>query len=292
MLTTTSNQRSEAIRKYFTVTPIKPTEPTEPRFPKQEGKVKKATTFIIVGIVLCLTGVLAFFGAVCLWIGYSSFKESKQELEEKKKSYERNYRNYESDLRRYEKDYEAAEPKPSDEQIDEWMKEETDKITQQALERLGLDSDDCRTEPFVIGGPSEQTETKIKEGKDGKIRYSHINQLVVFLTEHNIATYQCDHSLSHGQTLNDTTKEFPYKEITSLETRTINREILMLGGKTLSATGFQQFALFTSGGNDIKVVYSFRQNQDFQGELAKIGSEDTISAIRKKLEEYKKKFGR
>ncbi|MBW4593222.1 MAG: hypothetical protein KME46_09920 [Brasilonema angustatum HA4187-MV1] len=65
---------------------------------------------------------------------------------------------------------------------------------------------------------------------------------------------------------------------------------LIRNDKRDSVKGLHKFAIYTSGGNVIEVTYSFSHNANQQGELVKIGSEQTIKAVRKKLEEYKKKY--
>ena len=90
--------------------------------------------------------------------------------------------------------------------------------------------------------------------------------------------------------MSDSTQEFPYKEITNIEIKTINKKISFVNDKTDYEKGVQQFAIYTSGANVIEVTYSFSHNIDQQGELVTIGSEQTIKAVRKKLEEYKKKY--
>ncbi len=54
----------------------------------------------------------------------------------------------------------------------------------------------------------------------------------------------------------------------------------------------QEFTLETSGANIIRVAYQFARDADSKGELAKIDGESTITAIRKKLQDYKQKYER
>ena len=96
--------------------------------------------------------------------------------------------------------------------------------------------------------------------------------------------------MEYGQIITDNTQEFPYREITNLGTQTVKEEIKLFGDVVTSERGLQEFTLATSGANVIKVAYAFARNTDSQGELLKIGEERTISAIRKKLQDYKQKY--
>ena len=200
----------------------------------------------------------------------------------------RRKKKYETDYEQYKKDYQKAMPKPSDEQIDKWMNDDIEKIIEEAERRLDLDHEDLEAELQIIGGPASLKETKYAIGKDGEVRYSHFDILIVFLTEYHVATYQCINSMELGETLTDRTQEFPYKEITNLETRSVKDTINFIGDLSVSETGFQEFTLATSGANVIKVPYSFTRHTNVLNELKKIGEEETIAAIRAKLRDYKK----
>jgi hypothetical protein len=228
------------------------------------------------GFLIFLGIVSGYFGFKCLSDGFSAYSKQKKK--------------YESDCEQYEKDYEQAEPKPSDEQMDQWMDGDIEKIIAEALRRLDLDHEDYKAKPFLIGGPASLKETKFAKGKDGKTRASHLNILVVFLTEYHVAAYQCDNSMEYGQVLTDRTQEFPYREITNLGTQIVKEKIYLIDEVLESESGMQEFTLATSGANVIKVAYQFARNTDFQGELVKIGGEETIAAIRKKLQDYKQKY--
>lgn len=187
----------------------------------------------------------------------------------------------------YKKAYDEAEPKPSDSEIDQWRERDISNIIGRAYQRLGLDPEDNTAKPLILGGPADHEDTKFAIGRDGRVRYTHINILVVFLTEYKIATYQCIHSLQYEGILNDGTKEFPYKEITNLETKMFTKSITFINDQSVS-NGVEQFALYTTGANVIDVTYSFSQSK-----LVTVGSaEYTIKAIRRKLEEYKMKYTR
>lgn len=275
-----SLSRSEAVRKYFIKTPSKPDEPD---YSGNQTRMMMGGALLLFALFMLFSGngLLVLMGVVGGFFGFSLLSNAFSEYSENKKKYEEAYT-------KYKEDYAEAEPKPSDEQMDQWMENDINNIIEESLKRLDLEHEDYRSKPFLIGGPeldNQKIPTQLRVGRDGKVRYSHLNILIVFLTEHNIATYQCTHNLINGQTLTDKTREFPYKEITNLEIEKINKDISIVNGRRELANGVQQFALYTTGGNLIRVAYSF-----VESELIKIGSEDTIRAIRRKLEEYKKKY--
>ncbi len=279
---TTSLNRPEAVRKYFTKTPLKP---TEPNYSNHQTKMGIGGGLIFLALILLFSGqgLLIFLGIVSGYFGFNLLSNGFSAYSSQKKKYE-------SDYEQYEKDYERAEPKPSDEQMDQWMNSDIDKITAEALRRLDLEHEDYKAKPYTIGGPASLKETRFAIGKDGKTRYSHFNILVVFLTEYHVAAYQSDNSMEYGQILTDKTQEFPYREITNLGTQIVKENIRLLDDIVESESGMQEFTLATSGGNVIKVAYQFARNTDYQGELVKIGGEITIAAIRKKLQDYKQKY--
>jgi hypothetical protein len=97
--------------------------------------------------------------------------------------------------------------------------------------------------------------------------------------------------MEYGQILTDNTQEFPYKEITNLGTQTVKQEIKLVNDSLAAESGFMEFTLATSGANVIRVAYAFARSSDSQGELLKIGEENTtIAAIRKKLQDYTQKY--
>ncbi|WP_414582259.1 hypothetical protein [Scytonema sp. PCC 10023] len=280
-----SLNRSEAVRKYFTESPNKPAQPD---YSRAKNTIIYGGVLFVIAFFMLISGqmllmqlsvVAGYSGLIALSYGFVKSSRNSR----KKQRYKR-------DLEQYKNDYAQAEPKPSDEQIDKWMNSDINSIIEESLRKLDLEDGDYKAKPLVIGGPAESNETRYVLGKDGKFRYSHLNVLIVYLTDHNILTYQCLHTLIHGQILSDSTQEFPYKEITNLQIKTININISLVNGNRDSVNGVEQFALYTSGANVIEVNYSFSHNANQQDELVKIGSEQTIKAVRKKLEEYKKKY--
>jgi len=280
-MSNSSNNRREAVRKYFTETPSKP---DAPNYSKDKTNMAVGGGLLLLALFLLFSGqgLYILLGVVSGYFGFGFLTNGISEYLRRKKEYKKS-------MSQYERDFDMAEPKPSDSQIDQWMNEDIEKITREALRRLDLENDDCSKEPWKIGGPSAFKDTRYRVGRDGKTRYSHFNILVVFLTKYHVATYQCDHGLEYGQTLSDRTQEFPYREITNLGTQIDKKLIHLIGDQVESERGMHEFILATSGANVIQVAYEFARNTDHKGDLYKIGGEETIRAIRSRLKDYKDK---
>lgn len=197
---------------------------------------------------------------------------------------------YSAKRSRYKLAYNLAEPKASDEQMDNWLDEGKAMILTTAKERLDIDADDISSHPLIIDGPASQT--SIKPGKDKILRFITHNILLFFLTEHNVSIFQCHFNLGLGEILEDKTKEFPYKDITNLETETSTDTFYYENETKTKIDGVKSFSLFTSGGNKISINYFFIKNiTDSDGyRFPPADDENTIKAIRKRLKEYKDKF--
>jgi hypothetical protein len=188
---------------------------------------------------------------------------------------------------RYLTAYNIAEPKATDEQMDKWLEEGKEMVIKEAMQRLDIESDDTSSDPLIIDGPTN--EARIAPGKDNILRFKTHNILVFFLTEHNVSTFQCYLDLAFGEILEDRTKEFPYKDITNLETVTSNDTFYYKGKEKTKIDGLKSFSLFTSGGNKISINYSFIKDTKGSSDYSFPPSDDenTIKSIRKRLKEYK-----
>ena len=191
----------------------------------------------------------------------------------------------------YMRAYRWSTPQASEQQIDQWLEDGKKMVIDEARKRLDLDEAEESTHPLVIDGPA--TKTLICKGDDRILRFKRHNMLVIFLTEHQVATFQCTLDLGLGEILEDHTKEFPYKDITNLETYTSNDEFHFQDDKRVALKGVQELSLHTSGANVIKVNYFYSKNNTTNPNeyiYPPSDAEDTIRAIRKRLKEYKDKF--
>ncbi|HYC27672.1 MAG TPA: hypothetical protein VEB42_02635, partial [Chitinophagaceae bacterium] len=92
-----------------------------------------------------------------------------------------------------------------------------------------------------------------------------------------------------GYIVEQDTREFPYKDITNLETITRNTSIEFASEKISAIKGKQEFSLYTSGNNKISVYYLFSKSSTSVDDyiIPPSDAESTIKAVRKKLKEYK-----
>jgi hypothetical protein len=194
--------------------------------------------------------------------------------------------------RNYQRAYKLAEPKATDKQMDQWLAEGIEMVIEEARNRLDIDQTDDKAIPRMIDGPDDSS--YIGPGADKILRFNRHNILLIFLTRHNVATFKCILDLGFGEILQDKTKEFPYRDITNLETETSTKDFYYRNEKKMAIRGIQQFSLHTSGGNNISVNYIFSKKSDESPdfEFPSSNADDTIKAIRKQLKEYTDKFNR
>jgi hypothetical protein len=191
----------------------------------------------------------------------------------------------------YRKAFNRAEPKATDRQMDDWLREGKKMVEAEAKRRLDIDNSDVKAGPLWMEGPA--TGSYMAAGSDRVLRYKQHNILILFLTDHQVATFQCILDLGPGEILGDRTKEFPYKDITNLETST-SKESFYYYKKEKVVEGVQTFGLYTSGANDIQLNFFYSKtdrpaNADYIYPAS--DADNTIKAIRKRLAEYKNRFG-
>lgn len=124
---------------------------------------------------------------------------------------------------RYNRMRALAEPKPSDHQMDEWLLEAIDPIIKRGFQRLDITRDELvnpAAEPlWVVGFPDTPTDrVRLARGKDGQVRASRYDILVVYLTKWRLSTYQCVLDMETGAFVTDQSHEFHYRDIVSVAT--------------------------------------------------------------------------
>jgi hypothetical protein len=258
--------RIEAVKKYFTVTPKKPDHIRNYLLLSLGGTGILLAMIGLEGFISWALGLISLYLAIKGGLSYLTLQGE------------------------YEKAYSKAEPKPTDAQLDKWLKNDKDMVLEEALKRLDIEYEDTANAPLIIDGPADKSKWII--GKDKLLRFSNHDILLFFLTEHHVATYKCELDLSSGAILNELSREFPYKDITNLETSTVNSFIQFSGDTKIEVHGTQRFSLFTSGGNQITIKYFFNKQASATTEylLPPSDAENTIKTIRKRLKEYKDKF--
>jgi len=280
MFTNTSNEpRKIAVPKYFHRTPERPTPPSNALY---IGLAIAGISFVALFAgewwAICggILGILVGGGLAVGGWGEIAF--------------------YNKALKQYEEEYKAAEPKPSDKQIDEWLKEDIEKLIQNALRELDLDPEQLQQDPIVVVGPSNTASLAI--GKDGVVRYSKYDVVIVFLTEYHLAAYTATINMATGTTLRESTQEYHYTDIVSVSTRTESSKkfVLVFQGENKKLPVYKEFSLSVASGDHIRVVTPFDSPEflelfESEGEveikIPETGADKAVRLIRARLREKK-----
>jgi hypothetical protein len=155
----------------------------------------------------------------------------------------------------YVRAWHNAEPKPSDAQIDEWRNGDFERLEKRdALEKLDLITDQVAArEPLrVVGaGPSPQ----FRRGKDGRIRFSSHEVLIIYLTDYHLAAFKCVIDLHDGGIRTETTQEYHYDDVVSVSTQAHNSTLIWYEeGQPKQIPTHQRFAISVASGEQISVA--------------------------------------
>jgi len=199
---------------------------------------------------------------------------------------------YSNENSEYKKKYDEAEPKPTDAQMDAWLAEDIARVKGESLRKLDLLPEQVLgkpDDPIVVVGPANEAKWAI--GKDGIIRFSFYDILVVYLTSYHLAAYQCILDLATGTRRSESTQEYHYTDVVAVSTRTAGSGLIavMVDGTKKEVASYQKFALSVASGEKIEVAVFFPQLEDIigKGKLAPTGADKAISAIRAMLREKK-----
>lgn len=258
----------------------------------------------ILGFPILLFSLFMFLGAVGI---YSKAKKDHEAFLQTTKDYEAAYLDWEQLYKSYGAAFqEEIRDVPSDAQMRKWVEEDKSRIKKEALSTLDIDDssdiENKRIRP-IIGNARKEARAlnlpiKFKRGGDGVLRGSYYKAVILCLTDYHVASYECIVDMKTGKPINSTTKEFPYKEVTNLETKTTNLETKPYSvDSELGKIGFRvkkTFTIATSGSDSIEVDYSFTTENQDSSSTEPTGNEreavETIRAIRSMLREYKSKF--
>jgi len=201
--------------------------------------------------------------------------------------------------------YQVKFNKPSDEQMDQWLLEDLQRLEPDSLNKARVDKSELVREPVMLKGPKLKSvggaECYVQLGKDNIRRYSLVEALMIHFTEHQLITYQCVIDMITGNSLNVKVKRFFYKDVVSAETETTDytlneREIskkflsqnpnakkYIVNGK-LQINGSESFRLTTSAGTAIEITLSIPNFiESNQGDLTDKLADQAIHSINKML---------
>ncbi|MFF2187619.1 hypothetical protein [Streptomyces sp. NPDC058155] len=206
--------RAERVRKYFIPTPPRPTP---------EG-VQGPLSWGLVGIVFALAGLPPLMGGEVLiglllvagggFGGWHQLREFSS----------RRWSNRQ-DLKRFERAYAAAEPKATDDQMNEWLDESLGLVAHEGLSRLGLTRDDLppvknlpnRRLP-LIGMPSHGR-VSFAKGADRVLRCSAYHVAIIYFTKWKLCVVEVELDMATGSFIGESIQEFLYKDINTLGVR-------------------------------------------------------------------------
>lgn len=276
--------REKAVPKYFITSPEKP---KAPEVKSRRGLLIAAAILAAVGLLLLFSndstlicgGLLGLAGAgllLVLWYGKKSTANAAEKA-------------YAEKLKKYEQEYEKAEPKPSDAQMDEWLRTDRGRIRTDALKKLDLESSQVMREPIEVIGPANKADLAV--GKDNVIRFSKYDLVTVYLTDYHLAAYKCTLDMAQGTQTDESTQEYHYKDVVSVATQTAGSDLfaVMMNGDKKSIASYQKFQLAVASGDRIEVAIAFPQMNDIikEGKLADTGADEAIRVIRARLREMK-----
>ena len=273
----TSGSRKELVPKYFVTTP------DEPKGGEWGGAVLAIGAVVaVIGLLMLFSGrgdtacfslIMLIGGAFAGWQGLLAMSSRSARMAA-----------YRETLKR-------AEPKPTDKQMDAWLNADITRLKGEALKKLDLESEQLmRTEPLLIVGPADQTAVAV--GKDGTIRFSRYDIVIIYLTDYHLAAYEGSLDIATGSTIRESTQEYHYTDVVSVATQTGSLFNIEINGEKKSIDTYQKFALAVASGDHIDVVVAFPQKEQIKeflstGEFPPSGAEEAIRVIRSRLREKK-----
>src|SRR5258708_14271792 len=119
---------------------------------------------------------------------------------------------------------------PTDNEVDAWFDDDVAKITEQSINKLGLEGllTEHDPKPLRIRGPILWSTTGVpnkellwRRGKDRTVRFAIYRVTVIHLADHVLAAYSCDFNFLRNVALNERTDEYHYKDIVSVSTQEV-----------------------------------------------------------------------
>jgi hypothetical protein len=179
----------------------------------------------------------------------------------------------------------------TDQEMDQWLEESRKTVEKTALNRLGTVEEEAIKDPLTIYKPVFwtvpgilPTEVMRKKGKDGFWRFSIWSVAIFHLTDKYMGCFRATFNFLNGNTANESTEEFFYKDI--VKVGTAQDSLILKNGAKL--TDAESFVLRVSSG-DAVTVYDITQKLEKWGMKVIPTSpiEQTIQAIRTMLREKK-----
>ena len=273
---TSSEPREVAVPKYFRKTP------TSPNISASQTKITLGIAAIVIGVIaglvsvlaedpsfLCCAGFALPGGAVLALVGYNE-KSVRQ--------------------RKYDEEYKKAVPKPSDQQMDDWLSSDIDRTVAGALDKMGMVREQVinANDPLIVKGPLSRS--RFAPGEDGIFRFSAYEIVVIYLSNYHLGAYTCHLDFATGKLESEQTQEYHYADVVSVATLTNNSgfTVTTTDGEEHQLPSHQEFTLSVASGQSIKVAVAFPHAEEIlKGEWAPSGAERAINTVRTMLREKK-----
>ena len=269
-------QRAEKVRKYFTPTPKK-VEPAA-----HLAALAGVVALVVFGAVIGSFLLVVFF-ALAIWVGRIGL---------------RRYKIY----RQYLRDFAAAEPKPSDQEMDAWLREDVAFIQGRAPERLNINTG-LQTEGrggqlifpaqkivSVHESDFNNEYTAVARGTDGQLRATRYDVLILFLTDKYISTYGGLLDFRTGDLIVDAQHEYHYRDIVQVSSISVPVERSMEqfirfviddpdAPQTISYR--KQFTLTLAAGRPVTMTTGYNGPTATSGEVAWVDNEHALPIIQR-----------
>jgi len=149
--------------------------------------------------------------------------------------------------------------KPTDWQVDQQLQADLAWVQTHAFNQTGLDESELLRPASLILGPdlwqAKGPHRRVKTGKDGKLRFTPIALTLLYFTSDQVVIYQGSFDLLSGNLLRETTRDYFYSEIVSLETQTAPLHPRPTQpGNPISGQASETLILTTRAGSSLEIV--------------------------------------
>ncbi|MFX0137564.1 MAG: hypothetical protein ACFFDN_28255 [Candidatus Hodarchaeota archaeon] len=201
----------------------------------------------------------------------------------------------------------SSKGKPTDSQMEEFLEEDKKKLAEKAIKKLGIDESELVGDVIylppglIFQGWDEARAIRdnthlpphaLKVGKDKILRFGAFQYQAFFPTDKFLGSFGCVWDFCSGESANEQTEEFFYKDVVSVTTKTEDR--IISNPKTRSPikiSDWETFRLSVSRGESISVILRSEQFlKKFIKEAADIPTttaEKAIQTVRTILREKK-----
>jgi hypothetical protein len=276
--------RGDAVKRYFV------------RTPRHRSATPGAVALGAAALCVIVAAAAHNLGSLLLLaIAYFAGKWGWQKLQQ--------YRTY---LRRYA----AAEPKPSDAQMDAWLQQDIAALQAKASRQVRLvattkheGGDLVYPIQAVVGVPSPSgplaDSLRVRRGDDHRWRANHYDVLVLFLTNDLISLYRCALDFHTGEPLYEQITEWHYRDIVGVSTDRVAmpasitalfRKVDEMFEHDVDGTAFekyadipyaQEFTISIVNGQRVELNTGFGETLGADNEIAWRNNERALTIIKK-----------